>query len=445
MPTDSISTGARWSMLIIASAATLSSFLFINGVAFMIPELETDHDVTLTEASLLSSMPSWGMVATLIAWGYLVDRAGERVVLRLGSALTAVAAFAAASVHSLTAVGVLLFLGGMAASGANSATGRLVTGWFPPNRRGLAMGVRQTSQPLGIALGATVIPELAERGFGAAMMFPAAMCVLSGAACALGVLDPPRKTRAAASDEELANPYRRTHVLRSIHVASALLMVPQTMTVTFMLVWLINNHHWSVESAGALVTISQLAGALGRIVAGRWSDRVGSRLRPARTIAIAGALVLMTLAFADHLGSSLAVALMVAASVIAVLDNGLESTAITEYAGPFWSGRALGAQNTFQRLAAAGAAPVFGALITAAGYPLTFAVCGLFPLLAAPVMPAGVLPPGLETRARPQPVRRLQRWRTSRPRELPDGTPQPGLPAQRRRLHRHGTAAAPPT
>jgi MFS family permease len=445
MATDSVSTGARWSMLVIASAATLSSFLFINGVAFMIPELETDHDVTLTEASLLSSMPSWGMVVTLVAWGYFVDRAGERIVLRLGSALTAAAAFAAASVHSLVAVGALLFLGGMAASGANSATGRLVTGWFPPNRRGLAMGVRQTSQPLGIALGATVIPELAERGFGAAMMFPAAMCMLSGVACALGVLDPPRKARAAASDEELANPYRRTHVLRRIHVASALLMVPQTMTVTFVLVWLINNHHWSVESAGALVTISQLVGALGRIVAGRWSDRVGSRLRPVRTIAFGGALVLLALALADHLGSSLAVALMVAASIIAVLDNGLESTAITEYAGPFWSGRALGAQNTFQRLAAAGAAPLFGALITTTGYPLAFALSGLFPLLAAPVLPTGVLPPGLETKARLQSVRRLRRWRTFRPREWPDETRQPRLPAQRRRLRRHWTAAAPPT
>jgi MFS family permease len=445
MVTDPVSTGARWSMLVIASAATLSSFLFINGVAFMIPKLEADPSITLTEASLLSSMPSWGMVVTLVAWGYLVDRAGERIVLRLGSALTAVAAFAAASVHSLVAVGALLFVGGMAASGANSATGRLVTGWFPPNRRGVAMGVRQTAQPLGIALGATVIPELAERSFGTAMMFPAVMCMLSGMACALGVLDPPRKTRATASHEELANPYRRTRVLRRIHVASALLMVPQTMTVTFMLVWLINDHHWSVGSAAALVTISQLVGALGRIVAGRWSDRVGSRLRPVRTVAIGGALVLMALALTDHLGSSLAVALMIAASVIAVLDNGLESTAITEYAGPFWSGRALGAQNTLQRLAAAVAAPVFGALIAATGYPLAFAVCGMFPLLAVPVVPASVLPPGLETRGRLQSVRRLRRWRAFRSREWLDGTPQPDLPGQRRRLRRRGTAATPPT
>jgi MFS family permease len=428
--------------LVIASSATLSSFLFINGVAFMIPALQAERGTSLAEAGLLSSMPSSGMVVTLIAWGYLVDRAGERIVLRLGSALTAAAAFAAASVHSLVAVGVFLFLGGMAAAGANSATGRLVTGWFPPDRRGVAMGVRQTAQPLGIALGATVIPELTEHGFGPALMFTAVMCMLSGVACALGVRDPPRKAKAAASDKELANPYRGSWVLRRIHVASALLMVPQTVTVTFMLVWLINDHRWSIESAAALVTISQLVGALGRVVAGRWSDRVGSRLRPVRTIAIVGALVLAALAFTDHLGLSIAVALMAVASVIAVLDNGLESTAITEYAGPFWSGRALGLQNTYQRLMAAGVPPVFGGLITATGYPLAWAVCGLFPLLAVPIVPAKVLPPGLETRARLQSVRRLRRWIAFRSGEWPDGTPRPGPLARRQRLRRRGTAAA---
>jgi len=81
------------------------------------------------------------MVATLIAWGYLVDRIGERIVLALGSALTAAAAFAASSVHSLVAVGALLLLGGMAAASSNSASGRLVVGWFPPERRGLVRGL----------------------------------------------------------------------------------------------------------------------------------------------------------------------------------------------------------------------------------------------------------------------------------------------------------------
>jgi hypothetical protein len=68
-------------------------------------------------------------------------------------------------------------------------------------------------------------------------------------------------------------------------------------------------------------------------------------------------------------------------------DNGLPFIAIPEYAGPFWSGRALGAQHTAERLVFAAAPPLFGALITAVGYPLTFAVCGLFPLAALPFVP----------------------------------------------------------
>src|SRR5581483_8502638 len=172
---------------------------------------------------------------------------------------------------------------------------------------------------------------------------------------------------------------------------------------------------------------------------------VGTRLRPVRVIAVAGVLVLAALAFADHLRSPVAVGLMVAASVIAVLDNGLESTAITEYAGPFWSGRALGLQNTYQRLMAAGAPGVFGGLIATHGYPLAFLGCGLFPLLAVPIVPARVLPPGLETRARTLSFRRLRRWIAVRSGDWPDGTPRPGPLARRQRLRRRWKAAAPPT
>jgi len=217
-------------------------------------------------------------------------------------------------------------------------------------------------------------------------------------------------------------------VLWRIHAVGSLLMMPQTVTVTFMLVWLINNLNWSVAAAGALVTVSQLLGALGRIVVGRWSDRVGSRMRPVRIIAASATLTLFLLAWADQLGSRYQAPLMIAIAVIAVLDNGLEATAITEFAGPFWSGRALGIQNTSQRLMAAAGPPLFGALITAARYPSAWMLCGLFPLLAIPLVPARLLPPGLETRARRQSVRRLRWWRAVRSHALPDDSRRPGPP-----------------
>jgi MFS family permease len=431
--------------MVVSLGVTASSFLFINGVAFLIPSLEAARGTPLTQASLLSSMPSWGMVVTLVGWGYVLDRVGERVVMTVGSALTAVAAYAAATVDSLVLMAVFLFFGGMAAASCNTAGGRLVSGWFPPQQRGLAMGIRQTSQPLGIALGALAIPELAERSPHAGLMFPAVACTVATVASIIGVVDPPRKSRETATAAELASPYRGTSALWRIHATSALLMMPQTVTVTFMLVWLIKDHHWSVAKAGALVTISQLLGALGRIAVGRWSDRVGSRMRPVRIIAIATAASLFLLAFADHHSWRFEVPLMIAVSVFAVLDNGLEATAITEFAGPFWSGRALGAQNTTQRLTAAAGPPLFGVLITAAQYPPAWALCGLFPLAAVPLVPTKLLPPGLETRARRQSVRRHRMWNAVRSRELPSSSRPHGPRGQRRRPRRDGKAATPPT
>jgi MFS family permease len=388
MSVESIGTVRRWSMLVIALTATLCANVFINGAAFLIPTLHSERGLDLAKAGLLSSMASFGMVVTLIAWGYIVDRVGERIVLALGSALTAAAAFAAASVQSLVGVGALLLLGGMAAASSNSASGRLVVGWFPPEQRGLVMGIRQTAQPLGVGLGALVIPRLAESyGVSVALLFPAVVCAVSAVVCAVAVTDPPRPPRAEAAEEDLANPYRGSMLLLRIHAVSVLLVVPQVVVWTFTLVWLMSDRGWSAGAAGAMVTAAQVLGAGGRIAAGRWSDMMGSRLRPIRTIALAAAAAMGLLALTDWFHSPISVALIVIASVITVSDNGLAFTAIAEIAGPFWSGRALGTQNTSQLLSAGIAPPLFGGLIGIAGYPVAFAVCAVFPLVAIPLVP----------------------------------------------------------
>jgi MFS family permease len=375
-------------MLVIGLAATMCANVVINGAAFLIPALHLELDLHLAQAGLLAAMPSLGVAITIVGWGYLVDRIGERIVLATGLALTAAATFAAASATSLPAVGAFLFLGGMAAASNNAASGRLVVGWFPPERRGVAMGVRHTAAPLGVALGAMVIPQLADRhGVGAALLFPAALCALSAVISAIGVLDPPRPPRAEAPPEHLANPYQESKVLWRIHAASMLLVVPQSVVWTFTLVWLMADREWSAASAGVLVTVAQLLGALGRVAAGHWSDYIGARLRPIRSIGVAAALAMLALALTDHLDSPLSIALIVLASVITVTDNGLAYIAIAEVAGPYWSGRAIGVHYTGQMLTMASIPPVFGALIAVAGYPLAFAASALFALAAPPVVP----------------------------------------------------------
>lgn len=389
METATISTLRRWSMLALALFATLCANVFINGVAFLIPTLNTDLGLSLATAGLVSAMPAFGLVLTLIAWGYAADRLGERLVLAAGSLLTAAASLAAACSHSLVGLCVFLFAGGMAAASSNSASGRLVVGWFPADQRGLAMGIRQTAQPLGVGLGALVIPRLAQsHGVSTALLFPAALCAVAAILCAVGVLDPPRPPRSEAPAADLANPYRGSPALWRIHAVSVLLVVPQCVLWTFTLVWLMTQRGWSAGAAGGVVMAAQILAALGRVAAGRWSDRTGSRLRPIRIIAAAAAGSMLLLALADVLDAPWGVAVLVLASVVTVSDNGLAFTAIAEIAGPFWSGRALGTQNTSQFLAAGLTSPLFGALIGAAGYSAAFAVCAVCAVAAIPLVPA---------------------------------------------------------
>src|SRR4029079_17469927 len=76
-----------------------------------------------------------------------------------------------------------------------------------------------------------------------------------------------------------------------------------------------------------------------------------------------------------------------AAAPLTVADKGLAFTAVAERAGPFWSGRALGIQNTAQFLGASLVPPLVGLAVTASRYTDAFAAAAIFPLLAAPLVP----------------------------------------------------------
>ncbi|GAB4584320.1 MFS transporter [Nocardia sp. IFM 10818] len=384
-----IGTAKRWRMLALGVFAQAASAVFVHGTPFLLPAL-TDRGMPLATAGLLVSMPTVGLVCTLIAWGYIVDRIGEHKVLVAGPALMLAAGLAAASVSSYAVLGVFLFLGGMGAASTNGASGRVIVGWFPKDQRGLAMGIRQTAQPLGVGIGALSIPAVAAaHGFSTAILVPAVMAGLAAIGCLFGIIDPPRPESPSDAGRP-ANPYRGDSTLWRIHLVSVLLCVPQGTLWTFALLWLHRDVGWSLAAAGALVTLTQILGAGGRIGAGIWSDRVGSRLGPLRTVAIAAAISMAGLAFtAWTQWWWAAIPILIAASVITVTDNGLAFTAVAEIAGPYWSGRGLGIQNTGQNLAMAALAPAFGALITVAGFPVTYALTALIALAAVPLVPRG--------------------------------------------------------
>ena len=393
-----------WVTLVVGAASQMAAPVAITGPAFLIPHLTRELGYSLTQAGTVAVAPSFGLLLTLIAWGAFADRFGERLAMSLGLGLTALASAAAAA-------------SGAAAASVNSASGRVVIGWFPRHRRGLAMGIRQMSQPLGTALAALTVPPIAAAGgIAAYLWFAAAVTALMTIVCVLLVRNPPPAeaapslaptaeddgVRGSAGAEETdrdrqsggaasaGNPYRSDAFLWRIHVVSALLVVPQFAFSTYGLIWLIADQGVSAAMAGGIVAAAQLTGALGRLVVGGASDALGTRVGLIRVIAVAACALTAGLALVS-LPSLPVIAgiVFVLASTVSVADNGLAFASVAEAAGPRWSGKALGAQNTGQFAVSALVGPGLGALITVLGYPLSFAIVAVFPLIGAGLVPKG--------------------------------------------------------
>lgn len=385
----SLRTPRPWLMLIVGGGSQTATALLISTPAYLIPLLHTQRGLSLAEAGLIATAPNVGVLLTLILWGAAVDRWGERVILVAGLVVAVAGAIASIAATGYVALAFAFALCGVGAAATSATSGRVVIGWFPVEKRGLAMGLRQMAFPLGMAAGALIVPPLTADGeIAPALVVAAAVVVVAAVASLLFIVNPPRPTRAVDAEGRPANPYRGDATLLRIHLVSALLVVPQYVLVTFGLVWLIADQQWDPVAAGMVVGVAQLLGAGGRVLVGILSDRVGSQLRPLRWVALAGIPLLLLTAGAGALHWAPGVAVFyILASCVSVADNGLAFTAVAEIAGPHWSGRALGAQNTGQFITAAIVAPVAGLLITATGYSLAFSLIALAPALAIPLVP----------------------------------------------------------
>jgi len=379
----SASAGRRWVVLIAGMVAMTAGCTFQYGLAYLIPALRQEG-LSLEQAGILVACPTAGLLLTLVAWGAAADKWGERLVLSAGLAGAGLVLLAGTTAHGMVALGACLALAGAAGASVYAASGRLILGWFGAHERGLAMGIRQSAQPLGVAVAALALPTIGEHGRSAALAFLGTFCLAAAALVIMVVRDPARPAR--QPEAQAGSPYR-TPVLWRIHSASALLVVPQFAVATFALVFLVDQHGWAAPAAGRLLAMAQVCGAAARLGAGYWSDRAGSRMRPMRILALGTALVLLVLAAGAVTRSPLTVAALLTAAVASVSTNGLAFTAVAEYAGSSWAGRALGIQNTGQNAFAAATPPVLAAVIGAAGYGVAFAAVAVFPLAAAAFIP----------------------------------------------------------
>ncbi|MFF6813665.1 MFS transporter [Streptomyces sp. NPDC012403] len=188
-------TGRAWLMLALATAGFALNFWAWALLSPLAPRLKDSLGLSSFEQSLLVAVPV--VVGSLgrVPVGALTDRFGGRVMFPLVSAATIVPVLylglaGHSSLAALLAGGLFLGIGG-----TSFAVGvPFVSAWFPPERRGLAIGV------FGAGMGGTAISALTTvklvDAYGMANPFLITAAALAGYAVAAALLlrDAPGRT-----------------------------------------------------------------------------------------------------------------------------------------------------------------------------------------------------------------------------------------------------------
>ena len=373
----------RWTILALGTGAQAAYSAVFLGIPVLAPTLAAEYDLTLPEVGLVIAAVNVGSVGTLLPWGLLADRIGERWVLATGLTGASVALVVAGFAPSFG-----VFVAGITAAGAlgaavNAASGRAVMSWFEERQRGFALGIRQTAVPVGGTIAALVLPPVAaEWGLRGGLVALSCGCFAAAAAGLIGLREAP------PVDEELGDvthPLKDPRIWR-LAIGSGLILGAQICILAFLVLFLHGERGLSTAEAGAVLAITQIFGAALRIAAGRWSDHVHARMRPLRQLATTLAVSLAVTALLLDAPLVLLLPAFVVAGALSLSWNGLAFTATAELAGRARSGAALGFQQTALSVASTGAAPLFAIVVDASSWTVGFGLAALFPLAGLAVM-----------------------------------------------------------
>jgi sugar phosphate permease len=366
----------RWTILGAGVVAQASFSAIFFGLPAIGPAIRAHYDLTLPEMGVVFASLNAGLVATLLLWGIVADRIGERAVLAVGLTGCGGAVAIAASTSSLAGLVAALAAAGALGGGTQTASGRAVMSWFGAEERGLALGIRQTAVPLGGSIAAVGLPALAEgAGVHAAFVALAAGCLV--AAVVTGVL-----IRAEPSSRQapVSRPLRDARIWR-LCLGSVFYVTTQIALLGFLVLFLHDARDVSTTASAGVLAVVQVLGGAARIVVGRWSDRRLDRVTPLLRLGLLLTASATAAALLVHAPLWVVIPAFVVAGTLSLAWNGLSFTAAAEIAGRARAGAAIGLQQSFLAVGSLVTPIAFAAIVHASSWRVAFVVAALSPLV----------------------------------------------------------------
>ncbi|MCC7371065.1 MAG: MFS transporter [Chloroflexi bacterium] len=372
--------GYPWVVLFASSLVQTSASFGNQSISPLAPFLVADLGLSKANIGSLVTATYIGATLVLVLAGSLSDRFGVRALFLIGMAMAGIPLAAASVAPSYLWLLVPMALYAVGNGFSLPPTTRAIVEWFPTNRRGVAMGVKQTGVALAGMICGLAVPPLGQAiGWRGTILVLGVMTVLSGVLAWVLFRDRP--------DDPSAGPkpprpgfltVARNRSLLLLSGVTFLYAGVQLSLAGFMVLFLTEKVGMGVTEAGAMLALAQAGGIVGRIGWGIVSDVLfGGRRKIVMAIfsvMAAVSSVVLSLTGPDTPRIVLLVTLAVA-GVSAIGWNGINMLFVAEIAGRQASATAAGFNLTASYLGIMVGPPIFGILVDMTGaYTTAFQV-----------------------------------------------------------------------
>lgn len=201
--------------------------------------------------------------------GWVVERIGSRLGMRIGAAGSALCLLGIASVQNSGWLLALLCLSGLPNSLAQPAANLLITQGVPANRRGMGFGVKQSSIPAATLLAGVAVPAIALTiGWRWVFVFAGVLGLLA----ALAVPSLPAAERSTRASSAGTSGESRFGALLLIAIAGGLGSAAANALGAFVTTTAVDVG-FSPSAAGLVLSLGSAAGLTIRLLAGVVADR----------------------------------------------------------------------------------------------------------------------------------------------------------------------------
>lgn len=349
------------------------------------PFLVDSFHITRTQLGLFTTMGYLACSAFSLFAGWLTDRVGVRLFLSICPAAMGLSYIVFSQTNTLPEAYSAAFLVGVSYVLINPSTTKALRMWFPANRRGTAMSIKQTGVTLGGAAGAVILPSLSSAiGWRTAVTMVGLMLTI-GTLISYFLYRDPVRTVPPAETEVLH--FRDLWIViknRDLLLLSSLCAVftcVQLAISAHLVIYLVEKRFFTPIKAGTYLLAVNIGGTIGRIAWGMISDRVfNSQRRPVLMIIglIIGLIAITIAVSGSTMLDGLLYVVVFALGFTAHGWNGVFFVAVSEMADRRLVASAIGWALTITNLGCVAGPLLFGHLVdVTSSYGIAWAVFGV--------------------------------------------------------------------